>query len=69
LLSRDGPARSGLIEAAAKRGENITVWNRTLDKARALEQFGVTVAATPADAVRGRTACTWFSRMTPSSTT
>jgi 3-hydroxyisobutyrate dehydrogenase len=44
---------SGLIEAAAKRGDNITVWNRTLDKARALEQFGVTVATTPADAVRG----------------
>lgn len=44
---------SGLIEAAAKRGEQITVWNRTADKAHALEQFGVTVAATPADAVRG----------------
>lgn len=44
---------SGLIEAAAKRGDTITVWNRTIDKARALEQFGVTVAMTPADAVRG----------------
>lgn len=44
---------SGLIEAAAKRGDHITAWNRTLEKARALEQFGVTVAATPADAARG----------------
>src|SRR5678815_5558630 len=44
---------SGLVEAAAKRGEQITVWNRTIDKARALEQFGARVADTPADAVRG----------------
>ena len=45
---------SALIEAAAKRGgDRITVWNRTRDKAQALEQFGVTVADTPADAVRG----------------
>jgi 3-hydroxyisobutyrate dehydrogenase len=44
---------SALIEAAAKRGDDITVWNRTADKARALEQFGVRVAASPAEAVRG----------------
>ena len=44
---------SGLIEAAAKRGDSVTVWNRTIEKARALEQFGVRVAETPADAVRG----------------
>jgi 3-hydroxyisobutyrate dehydrogenase len=45
---------SGFIEAAAKRGgDQITVWNRTIDKARALERFGVGVASTPADAVRG----------------
>ncbi len=44
---------SGLVEAAAKRGEQIVVWNRTADKARALEAFGVRVADTPADAVRG----------------
>jgi 3-hydroxyisobutyrate dehydrogenase-like beta-hydroxyacid dehydrogenase len=43
---------SALAEAAAKRGDQVTVWNRTADKARALEQFGITVAATPADAVR-----------------
>ena len=45
---------SAFVEAAAKRGgDSITVWNRTIDKARALEQFGVKVAATPADAVKG----------------
>jgi 3-hydroxyisobutyrate dehydrogenase-like beta-hydroxyacid dehydrogenase len=44
---------SALAEAAAKRGDQVTVWNRTADKARALEQFGITVANTPADAVRG----------------
>lgn len=44
---------SALVEAAAKRGDRITAWNRTADKARALEQFGVTVAESPADAVRG----------------
>src|SRR5438552_10768930 len=41
-----------LVEAAAKRGDRITVWNRTLAKARALESLGVRVALTPADAVR-----------------
>src|SRR5215208_2928532 len=45
---------SALIEAAAQRGgDDITVWNRTIDKARALERFGVRVAPNPADAVRG----------------
>ena len=43
---------SALAEAAAKRGDQVTVWNRTAEKAHALEQFGITVAATPADAVR-----------------
>jgi len=43
-----------LAEAAAKRGgDTIAAWNRTSDKARALEQFGVRAATTPADAVRG----------------
>ena len=44
---------SAFVEAAAKRGERITAWNRTIHKARTLEPLGVTVAATPADAVRG----------------
>ena len=44
---------SAFVEAAAGRGERITVWNRTADKARALEPLGVTVAGSPAEAVRG----------------
>ncbi|HET9730256.1 MAG TPA: NAD(P)-binding domain-containing protein, partial [Acidimicrobiia bacterium] len=44
---------SGFVQAAVKRGDQVTVWNRTTDKARALEPLGVRVAATPADAVRG----------------
>lgn len=47
---------SALIEAAAGRvsstGDTITVWNRTASKAQALQSFGVTVADTPAIAVR-----------------
>src|SRR5881628_3694867 len=44
---------SAFVEAASKRGEEITVWNRTAEKARALEPLGVRVAGSPADAVRG----------------
>src|SRR5450830_1261743 len=40
-------------EAAAKRGDTVTAWNRSPDKVRALGQFGVVAAATPAAAVRG----------------
>jgi 3-hydroxyisobutyrate dehydrogenase-like beta-hydroxyacid dehydrogenase len=40
-------------EAAAKRGDRVTAWNRSADKVRALAAFGVKAAATPADAVRG----------------
>jgi 3-hydroxyisobutyrate dehydrogenase-like beta-hydroxyacid dehydrogenase len=44
---------SGLIESMLRRGEQVTVWNRTMTKAQALEQFGATVAATAADAIAG----------------
>lgn len=44
---------SAFVEAAAKRGDQVTVWNRTASKAHALEAFGARVAATPADAARG----------------
>ena len=40
-------------EAAAKRGDTVTAWNRSPQKIQALAQFGVKPAATPADAVRG----------------
>lgn len=40
-------------EAAAKRGDTVTAWNRSADKVAALAPFGVKAAATAADAVRG----------------
>ncbi|MGO8997768.1 MAG: NAD(P)-binding domain-containing protein [Polyangiaceae bacterium] len=44
---------AALAEAAARRGEQVRAWNRTAAKAKALEAFGVTACATPAEAVRG----------------
>jgi len=44
---------AAFVEAALKRGDDVTVWNRTIEKARALEAFGARLADTPADAVRG----------------
>jgi 3-hydroxyisobutyrate dehydrogenase len=42
-----------MAEGMLRRGDAVTVWNRTESKARALEAFGATVAATPAGAVAG----------------
>jgi 3-hydroxyisobutyrate dehydrogenase-like beta-hydroxyacid dehydrogenase len=44
---------AAMVEAMRRRGHTVTAWNRTLEKARALEKFGVRVATTPEDAVRG----------------
>ena len=44
---------SAFAEAAAKRGDTVSVWNRTPEKAEALASFGIKAAATPAEAVRG----------------
>ena len=44
---------SAFVEAAQQRGDQVTVWNRTIEKARKLESFGAKVASTPAEAVRG----------------
>ncbi len=46
---------AALAEAAAKRGDSVTVWNRSKDKADALKAFGIVVAATPAEAVKSAT--------------
>lgn len=46
---------SAFAEAAAKRGDTVTAWNRSPDKALALAPLGIRAAATPADAVRGAT--------------
>ena len=40
-------------EAAARRGDTVTAWNRSPDKVLALAPFGVGSARSPADAVRG----------------
>jgi 3-hydroxyisobutyrate dehydrogenase-like beta-hydroxyacid dehydrogenase len=44
---------AGLAEAAATRGDDVVVWNRTLARARPLAEFGIRVAETPAEAVEG----------------
>lgn len=44
---------AAFAEAAAKRGDTVTAWNRSPDKALALARFGVKAASTPAEAVRG----------------
>ena len=44
---------SGMVERMLRRGDAVTVWNRTASKARALEPLGARVAATPGDAVAG----------------
>ncbi len=43
---------SAFAEAAAKRGDQVTAWNRSPDKMQALAPFGVKPAPTPAEAVR-----------------
>jgi 3-hydroxyisobutyrate dehydrogenase-like beta-hydroxyacid dehydrogenase len=44
---------SAFAEAAAQRGDSVTVWNRSADKAQALAGFGIAVAGTSAEAVLG----------------
>jgi 3-hydroxyisobutyrate dehydrogenase len=48
-----GMLGGAMVEGMLRRGDAVTVWNRTEAKARALETFGATVAATPGDAVAG----------------
>ncbi|MBX3215249.1 MAG: NAD(P)-dependent oxidoreductase [Labilithrix sp.] len=44
---------SGFVRALLRRGETVHVWNRTADKARALEADGAQVFDDPAAAVEG----------------
>jgi 3-hydroxyisobutyrate dehydrogenase-like beta-hydroxyacid dehydrogenase len=44
---------SGMVETLLRRGNDVTVWNRTESKARALEALGARVARTPEEAVAG----------------
>jgi 3-hydroxyisobutyrate dehydrogenase len=44
---------SGFVRALRRRGEDVHVWNRTIDKARPLEEVGARVFDDPAEAARG----------------
>lgn len=44
---------SAMVEGMLRRGDTLTVWNRTTSKAQALEQAGARVAATPTEAIAG----------------
>lgn len=44
---------SAFADAAAKRGDTVTAWNRSPDKAHACARFGIALASTPAEAVCG----------------
>lgn len=44
---------AALAEAAAKRGDHVRAWNRTMAKAQPLAEFGMHIANTVADAVAG----------------
>ena len=46
---------SNFVRAYRRRGEDVQVWNRSADKARALEAEGAKAFADPAEAVRGVT--------------
>ncbi|MEA2665126.1 MAG: 3-hydroxyisobutyrate dehydrogenase [Candidatus Eremiobacteraeota bacterium] len=43
----------GFVRKLLERGETVHVWNRTAEKARALEADGAKAFANPADAVKG----------------
>jgi 3-hydroxyisobutyrate dehydrogenase-like beta-hydroxyacid dehydrogenase len=44
---------AGFVEALRRRGRDVVVWNRTFEKAQALERFGARAVADPREAARG----------------
>jgi 3-hydroxyisobutyrate dehydrogenase len=44
---------TGFVRAARERGVDVAVWNRSPQRAKALETYGATAFADPADAARG----------------
>ena len=44
---------SAMVEGMLRRGDAVTVWNRTASKAQALESFGAKAASSPSEAVAG----------------
>lgn len=50
-----GMLGAGFVRALRRRGEDVQVWNRTHEKAAALEADGARAFASPEDAARGAT--------------
>ncbi len=48
-----GMLGSAMVRGMLKRGLDVRVWNRTFDKAQALEEYGARAVADPAEAARG----------------
>src|SRR5579863_4117293 len=44
---------ANFVRAMINKGEKVQVWNRTVAKATALEQYGAIAKTTPAEAVKG----------------
>lgn len=47
-----GMMGSGFVEALRRRGDDVTVWNRTMERVQPLARFGAHVAESPNEAVR-----------------
>ncbi|HET6894980.1 MAG TPA: NAD(P)-dependent oxidoreductase [Candidatus Baltobacteraceae bacterium] len=48
-----GMLGSGFVQALRRRGVDVRVWNRTFEKAKALEAYGAHAMRSPAEAARG----------------
>lgn len=48
-----GMLGSGFVQALCRRGMRVRVWNRTFEKAQALEEYGAIAIRDPAEAARG----------------
>jgi 3-hydroxyisobutyrate dehydrogenase len=44
---------SGFVEALRRRGDEVVVWNRSFEKAQALERFGARAVRDPREAAQG----------------
>jgi 3-hydroxyisobutyrate dehydrogenase len=48
-----GMLGSGFVQAMCRRGLTVRVWNRTFERAKALEQYGAVAVHDPAEGARG----------------
>ena len=56
-----GAMGRGMVGSLLRAGHEVTVWNRTLERAKPLRDQGASVAATPAEAARAGTVLTMLS--------